>query len=67
MPPATPKFDFTHELGFEILTKNKNAIRELYGFAKILVEVLITRYKLGRSTISKILISLVLKIRVFKV
>jgi hypothetical protein len=67
MPPATPKFDFTHEPGFEILTKNKNTIRELYSFAKILVEVLITRYKLGRSIISKILISLVPKIRVFKI
>ena len=67
MPPATPKFDFTHEPGFEILTKDKNAIRELYGFAKIPVEVLMTRYKLGRSTISKILTSLVPKIRVFKV
>jgi hypothetical protein len=55
MPPATPPLDFTHQPGDEIPTKYKEAIRQLYGFAKIPVELLMTRYKLGRSTIDRIL------------
>jgi hypothetical protein len=55
MPPATPLLDFSHLLGEEIETKHKEAIRQLYGFAKILVELLITRYELPRLTIKKIL------------
>ena len=55
MPPATPPLDFYHEKGDEIATKHKEAIRQLYGFAKVLIERLIVRYKLGKSTITKIL------------
>jgi hypothetical protein len=55
MPPATPPLNFEHLLGQEIETKHKEAIRQLYSFAKILVELLITRYELLRSTIEKIL------------
>jgi hypothetical protein len=55
MPPATPPLNFSHLPGEEIKTKHKEAIRQLYGFAKIPVELLITRYELPRSTIEKIL------------
>jgi len=55
MLPATPPLDFTHLPGEEIPTKHKEAIRQLYGFAKIPVEVLATRYRLGRTTIERIL------------
>jgi hypothetical protein len=55
MPPATPPLDFTHQPGDEIPTKHKEAIRQLYGFAKIPVEQLITRYGLVRLTVEKIL------------
>ncbi|KAG4430256.1 hypothetical protein IFR05_014252, partial [Cadophora sp. M221] len=55
MPPATPPLDFDHQKGDEIPTKHKEAIRQLYGFAKVPIEVLMTRYKLGKSTITKIL------------
>lgn len=55
MAPSTPPVDFDHLPGEEIPTKHKEAICQLYGFAKIPVELLMTRYKLGRSTIQKIL------------
>jgi hypothetical protein len=55
MPPATPPLEFDHQPGAEIPTKHKEAIRQLYGFAKVPVELLMTRYKLGRSTIEKVL------------
>ena len=55
MPPATPPLDFSHLPGEEIKTKHKEAIRQLYSFAKILVKLLITRYKLKRSIIENIL------------
>jgi hypothetical protein len=55
MPPTTPPLNFDHLPGAEIPTKHKEAIRQLYGFAKIPVELLMTQYKLGRSTIEKIL------------
>ncbi|KAG4428623.1 hypothetical protein IFR05_015897 [Cadophora sp. M221] len=55
MPPATPPLDFEHEKGDEIPTKHKEAIRQLYGFAKVPIERLMVRYKLGKSTITKIL------------
>ncbi|RFU23724.1 hypothetical protein B7463_g12616, partial [Scytalidium lignicola] len=53
--PTTPPLDFDHEKGHEIPTKHKEAIRQLYGFAKIPIERLMERYKLGRTTIVKIL------------
>ena len=55
MPPATPPLDFSHLPGEEIETKHKEVIRQLYSFAKIPVEVLMTRYGPVRSTIEKIL------------
>jgi hypothetical protein len=55
MPPTTPPLDFDHVPGDEIPTKHKEAIRQLYGFAKIPIELLMTRYKLGRSTIAMVL------------
>lgn len=44
-----------HLPGFEIRAKHKEAIRQLYGLVKFLVEKLIDIYKLGKSTIYKIL------------
>jgi hypothetical protein len=55
MVPTTPKLDFIHLPGFEVPTKHKEAIRQLYGFAKIPVERLMIRYKLPKSTILKII------------
>lgn len=55
MPPTTPPLNFDHQPGFEILTKHKEAIRQLYSFAKIPVERLMTRYKLLKPTILKII------------
>jgi hypothetical protein len=55
MPPTTPPLDFSHLSGQEIATKHKEAIRQLYGFAKVPVELLMTRYGLVRSTVEKIL------------
>jgi hypothetical protein len=55
MPPTTPPLEFNHLLGQEIETKHKEAICQLYSFAKVPVERLITRYGLVRSTVEKIL------------
>ena len=55
MPPTTPPLDFNHLPGEEIPTKHKEAIRQLYGFAKVPVERLIERYELGKSTINRVL------------
>ena len=55
MPPTTPPLDFNHLPREEIETKHKEAIRQLYSFAKILVKLLITRYELPRLIIKKIL------------
>jgi transposase len=55
MSPTTPPLDFNHQKGEEIPTKHKEAIRQLYGFAKVPVQRLMTRYGLGRSTIERIL------------
>jgi hypothetical protein len=55
MPPATPPLVFDHQPGDEIPTKHKEAISQLYGFAKVPIERLMEQYKLGKSTITKIL------------
>ena len=55
MAPTTPPLVFDHEAGFEIPTKNKEAIRELHHFEKVPIAALQIRYKLGESTIRKIL------------
>jgi len=55
MAPTTPPLDFDHEKGFEIPTKNKEAIRELHSFGKVPATALKIRYKLRESTIRRIL------------
>jgi transposase len=55
MPPTTPLFEFNHAPGFEIQTKHKEAIRQLYSFGHKSVEELIDRYKLSKTTIRQIL------------
>jgi hypothetical protein len=49
-PPMSPR-----EPGFEIKTKHKEAIRQLYKRAKFPIERLMAEYHLGKSTICKIL------------
>jgi len=42
MPPATPPLVFDYHKGDEITTKHKEAIRQLYSFAKVPIERLMT-------------------------
>jgi hypothetical protein len=46
MPTTLPLLDFDHQTGFEIPTKHKEATRQLYNFANVLIETLEFRYKL---------------------
>jgi hypothetical protein len=55
MPPTTPPLDFDHKPGYEIPTKHKEAISQLYGFAKVPIKLLMDWYHLGRSIIVKVL------------
>ena len=55
MALITPPLQFDHKPGFEIETGDKKAIRELYGFAKISIPALMDRYKLGYTTICRVL------------
>ena len=55
MPPSTPPLVFDHLPGDEIPTKYKEAIRQLYGFAKIPIEALMDQYKLDKSSIIRVL------------
>ena len=50
-----PPLDFQHEKGYEIPTKHKEAMRQLHWFGKVPVCALMVRYKLGDTTIRKIL------------
>jgi hypothetical protein len=50
-----PPLDFDHQKGFEIPTKYKEAIRQLYWYGKVPKIQLQERYKLGDTTINKIL------------
>lgn len=52
---STPPLQFSHLPGQEIPTKHKEAIRQLYYFAKVPPRQLEERYHLGGSTIRKIL------------
>ncbi len=52
---TTPLLDFEHKKGFEIPTKHKEAIRQSHWFGKVPICQLETRYKLGNSTIRRIL------------
>lgn len=57
MAPTTPPLDdWKYKKGFEIRTKHKEAIRQLYWFGKVPICMLMLRYKgLGESSIRKIL------------
>jgi hypothetical protein len=46
---------FNHAPGFEIATKHEEAIRELHGFREKSTAELIECYKLGKSTIYRVL------------
>jgi hypothetical protein len=46
---------FDHVPGFEIATKHKKAIREFYGFGEKSTAELMERYKLGKTTIHRVL------------
>jgi hypothetical protein len=52
---ATTPLMLDHLPGFEIPIKHKEAIRQIHKFAKILVEALMDRYSLSKSTIKKVL------------
>ena len=55
MTTTPPPLDFDYEKGFEIPAKYKEAIRQLYWFAKILISQLETQYRLGNSLIRRVL------------
>jgi hypothetical protein len=55
MPTTPPPLDFDHQKGFEIPTKHKEAICQLHYFAKVPIGALEVRYKLGNSTICRVL------------
>jgi hypothetical protein len=55
MAPSTPPLQFDHKPGFEIKTGDKKAIRELYSFAKKSIPALMDHYKLGYTTIYRVL------------
>jgi hypothetical protein len=55
MPPTSPPLDVDHKPGYKIPAKHKEAICQLYGFAKMPIKALMLRYRLERTTIVKIL------------
>jgi hypothetical protein len=46
MPTTLPLLDFDHQKDFEIPTKYKEVIQQLYNFANVLAKALKFRYKL---------------------
>ena len=52
---TSPPLDFIHQSGFEILTKHKEAIRQLHWYGKVLKIQLQECYQLGDTIINKIL------------
>ena len=54
-PTTPPSLDFKNKKGYEIETKHKEASRQLHWLGKVPVCALIVRYKLGDTTIRKIL------------
>ncbi len=54
-PRTLPQLEFNHLPGYEIETKHKEAISQLYGFKGKSTEEVIARYKLSKSTIYYIL------------
>jgi hypothetical protein len=55
MPTTPPPLVFNHAPGFEIDTKHKEAIRQLHGFGEKSTAELMKRYKLGKTTIHRVL------------
>ena len=55
MPTTPPPLVFNHALGFEIDTKHKEAICQLYSFGEKSTMELIERYKLGKTIIHRVL------------
>ena len=55
MPKTPPSLDFDYRKGFEIPTKHKEAIRQLHWFGHVPVSMLQVRYKLGESSVRRIL------------
>ena len=55
MPTTPSPLVFNHALGFEIATKHKEVIRELHGFGEKSTTELMERYKLGKTTIHRVL------------
>jgi hypothetical protein len=55
MTTTPPPLDFDHEKGFEIPIKHKEAIRQLHWFGHVPVSMLQVRYKLGESSVRRIL------------
>jgi hypothetical protein len=55
MAASTPPLDFDHHKGDEIPTKHKEAIRQLHWYGKVPKLQLQERYKLGDTTINRIL------------
>ena len=55
MPPTTPPPQFDHSKGYEILTKDKEAIRQLHWQAKMPAWKIASNYKLQEREIYKIL------------
>jgi hypothetical protein len=55
VPTTPPIHDWDHQQCYEILTKHKEAIRELAAFGNKRVEELADRYELGQSIIRRIL------------
>lgn len=50
-----PPFEFKHQPGYEILTQDKEAIRQLHWFGKVPRKLLEGQYNLEESTIRRIL------------
>jgi hypothetical protein len=55
MSKTPPFLNFDYQKGFEISTKYKKAIYQLYNFANILTGNILDCYKLARSTVKQIL------------
>jgi hypothetical protein len=55
MTTIPPPLDFDYEKGFEIPTKYKEAIYQLHWFGYMPVSMLQVRYKLGESSVCRIL------------
>jgi hypothetical protein len=55
MTTTPPPLDFDHEKGFEVPTKHKEAIRQLHWFGHVPIPLIMVRYKLGETSVRRIL------------